>query len=112
MVNAVEHGNLGITFEEKANLMLEGIWRDEIAYRQKLPENIGKRVHVKLTNHEEYLTLKIKDDGKGFDPTPFLTLQPTRSEKPNGRGIYLAGLEFDKIEYIGCGNEVICYKIV
>jgi CheY-like chemotaxis protein/anti-sigma regulatory factor (Ser/Thr protein kinase) len=112
LVNAVEHGNLGISFEEKTNLILEGKWHDEIEYRQKLKENINKKVHVKLTNHEEYLTLKIKDDGKGFDPTPFLTLQPNRAEKPNGRGIYLAGLEFDKIEYIGTGNEVICYKII
>lgn len=90
MVNAVEHGNLGITFEEKANLMLEGIWRDEIAYRQKLPENIGKKVHVKLTNHEEYLTLKIKDDGKGFDPTPIFNFATNQIRKTK-RQRYLFG---------------------
>ncbi len=28
LVNAVEHGNLGITFDEKSNLILDGMWED------------------------------------------------------------------------------------
>jgi CheY-like chemotaxis protein len=110
LVNAVEHGNLGITFEEKSNLILDGMWEDEIEYRQSLKENAQKSVKIRLIKNEGNIELRIKDDGYGFDPSNFLTLDPDRVHKVNGRGIYLAGLEFDKIEFIGCGNEVVCWK--
>ncbi len=110
LVNAVEHGNLGISFEEKSGLILDGMWEDEIEYRQNLRENIHKKVTVKISKCEKHLELRIKDDGEGFDPAPFVKLEAHRAHKVNGRGIYLASLEFDKVEYLGNGNEVVCYK--
>lgn len=110
LVNAVEHGNLGISFEEKSGLILDGMWEDEIEYRNNLVENKGKKVHVKVNKDRKNITLSIKDDGKGFDPTPYIKLAPERAHKVNGRGIYLASLEFDKLEFFGNGNEVVCTK--
>lgn len=110
LVNAVEHGNLGISFEEKSNLILDGMWKDEIDYRTKLKENRDKYVRVTVNKEKEFMNIYIKDEGKGFDPIPFLTLEANRAHKINGRGIYIAGLEFDKIEYLGNGNEVVCWK--
>lgn len=110
LVNAVEHGNLGITFEEKSHLILDGMWEDEIEYREKLPENRDKKVVVTLKRNEDFVTIHIKDEGEGFDHNPFLKLDAARAHKANGRGIYLASLEFDNIQYLGKGNEVICYK--
>ncbi len=63
-----------------------------------------------IEKNDRTLKLSIKDDGEGFDWEPFMQLNPERVYKANGRGIYLAGLEFDRIEYIGRGNEVNCYK--
>ncbi len=110
LVNAVEHGNLGINFDEKSGLILDGMWEDEIEYRMDMPQNKDKKVKVLLTKNENQIELRIKDDGEGFDPTPFIKLDSERAHKVNGRGIYLAGLEFDKIEFVGAGNEVVCYK--
>lgn len=110
LVNAVEHGNYGITFEEKSGLILDGMWEDEIEYRMNMPKNRDKKVNVKLTKKIDSIELYICDDGNGFDPQPYMKLDPDRAHKVNGRGIYLAGLEFDKLEYIGKGNEVVCYK--
>ena len=38
MRNAVEHGNLGIGYDEKANLLRSGIWQEEVERRLKSPE--------------------------------------------------------------------------
>jgi anti-sigma regulatory factor (Ser/Thr protein kinase) len=110
LINAVEHGNLGITFEEKSNLILDGMWEDEIEYRQNLSENKNKKVRVRIEKDWKSIIMKVTDDGKGFDPEPFMTLKPERAHKVNGRGIYLASLEFDKIKHNDIGNEVTCYK--
>ena len=39
MHNAVEHGNLGIGYDEKANLLRSGSWREEVERRLNFPEN-------------------------------------------------------------------------
>ncbi len=39
MVNAVEHGNLGITYAEKSALIQSGTWQQEVERRQAMPEN-------------------------------------------------------------------------
>jgi DNA-binding response OmpR family regulator len=110
LVNSVEHGNLGISFDEKSNYLLEGVWEEQIEYRSKLNENKEKFVTVEVTKSPSFVEMKVKDCGSGFDWKPFLTLDKERALKANGRGIYLASLEFDNIEYKGIGNEVICTK--
>jgi DNA-binding response OmpR family regulator len=47
-VNAVEHGNLGISYEEKGALLEAGTWYDEVERRLKLPEHSGKSVRVEI----------------------------------------------------------------
>ena len=42
-VNAIEHGNLGIGYEEKTRLLGEGILSEEIERRLELPENADKK---------------------------------------------------------------------
>ncbi len=110
LVNAIEHGNLGISFEEKSGLILDGMWEDEIEYRASLPQNKNKKVRVKIKKEKTCIKLIIKDEGNGFDPAPYMQLDCSRAQKVNGRGIYLAGLEFDEISYNDTGNEVTCIK--
>ena len=110
LVNAVEHGNLGISFEEKSGLILDGMWEDEIEYRQSSPQNCNKKVEVSIERMPDFIKMLVKDEGNGFDPSPYIYLDSARAHKVNGRGIYLAGLAFDKIEFLGKGNEVACYK--
>lgn len=110
LVNAVEHGNLKIDFEEKSQLLLDGKWDDEIEYREKLKDNKDKKVLINVERSDEDITVNIQDEGDGFDWEPYLNLDSSRAHRVNGRGIYLAKLEFDEINYQGCGNEVICRK--
>ncbi len=112
LINAVEHGNLGISFDEKHQLILDGMWEEEVEYRLAMPENLEKNVKVNLLKNNNQLILKITDNGDGFDANKFLFFDSDRAFKANGRGIYLASLAFDKIEYNQTGNEVTCWKFV
>jgi CheY-like chemotaxis protein len=107
LVNAIEHGNLGITFEEKAELLSAGRWKKEVELRLALAENAGKCVEVGFWREGAELVVRVRDQGKGFDPTRFLSLDESRAFYPNGRGIALARqIAFASIQYVGCGNEV------
>lgn len=108
LINAHEHGNLGITYAEKGELMREAGWALEVERRERLPENACKRVRVRFERHPGSLTLTVADEGCGFDWTPFLSLDTARAFDNHGRGIAMARmLSFDDIEYRGCGNEVV-----
>ena len=56
---------------------------------------------------EPAVLVRVRDQGPGFDPQRFLTLDESRAFYPNGRGIALARqIAFARVEYLGCGNEV------
>lgn len=108
LVNAHEHGNLGITYAEKSALMREAAWVQEVTRREALPANAVKRVRARFERLEDRLILTVKDEGEGFDWAPFLSLDTERAFDTHGRGIAMARMmSFDDIEYRGCGNEVV-----
>jgi len=108
LINAVEHGNLGISYACKAELKRRDRWLEEIARRTALPENRNKRVRVRIARENSRVIVRISDEGPGFDWQQYLDFDPARAFDPNGRGIALARLgSFDHLEYLGCGNVVI-----
>ena len=105
LVNAVEHGNLGICFREKSRLREAGEWELEVRRRLSLPENLAKRVRLAVSAEPDGWTFTIEDEGEGFHWHDFLELAPERAFAPNGRGIALARqLAFDGLEYLGDGS--------
>ena len=109
LLNAVEHGNLGITYGEKSQLMLKNVWLTEVQQRLLLPENEIKKVRIHYQRHASKITLNIKDEGDGFDWQEYLELDSNRATDNHGRGIALAKMmSFDDIQYQGSGNELIC----
>jgi DNA-binding response OmpR family regulator len=108
MVNAVEHGNLGITYDEKSELLAEGGWAAEVSRRLTLPENRGKRVDVRFLRGDDELRFTICDRGNGFEWSRYLDIDPRRAFDRHGRGILMARhVSFFSIEYRGTGSEVI-----
>jgi len=106
-VNAVEHGNLGIVYQEKLDLIAQGNWLAEVERRLQLPENRDKKVRVKVCIENEAIYFDIKDDGMGFDYENYLEFNRERSTNSHGRGIAIAKtLSFDELEYLGNGNQV------
>jgi anti-sigma regulatory factor (Ser/Thr protein kinase) len=108
LLNAVEHGNLGIGFDRKTELVRQGKWKEEIAHRLALPENAGKEVEIKLHHDEQECRLAIADQGEGFAWKNYIGL-PADSSRPNGRGLWIAyNSKFDRILFNKAGNEVTC----
>lgn len=108
LVNAVEHGNLGITYEEKSELCANGEWEEEVKRRLALPEFAGRHVEVRFERDESEIRFTIRDQGRGFDWKRFLDVDPQRAFDNHGRGIAMARrLSFDAVEYRGSGNEVV-----
>ena len=108
LLNAIEHGNLGITYEEKSRLLSEGMWEAEVNHRLTLPENRDKVVEIHIESHKTGLSFLIKDQGNGFDWEKYLTFAPDRITHNHGRGIAMAKyISFEQMEYLGCGNEVL-----
>jgi len=107
LVNAVEHGNLGIGYQRKGELLEVNGLEGEIARRLELPDHREKKVEVRFIRDEEQVEVRIRDQGVGFDYLPFLCFQAERAFDAHGRGIAMAKLcSFDVLEYRGSGNEV------
>lgn len=108
LINAVEHGNLGLSYQEKSQLKREDRWQAEIDRLSKLPANAAKQVRVHFSREAGCIRLRISDEGSGFAWQRFLELSPERACDPNGRGIALARLlSFSELRYEGSGNTVI-----
>lgn len=107
MLNAVEHGNLGIDYGEKGRLLDEGIWEEEIRRRLNDPAQLTRYASVRVERQGDSLRFVIRDQGKGFDWRGYLDLDPARAFDSHGRGIAMARhLAFSRLEYRDPGNEV------
>jgi DNA-binding response OmpR family regulator len=108
MMNAVEHGNLGISYQEKSELIARNAWIGEIERRLSLPENMGKSVEVVYTRMPHMVAITIIDQGEGFDWQRYMEMDPARVFETHGRGIALARKTgFTAIEYQERGNVVM-----
>lgn len=107
MVNAVEHGNLAISYEEKSTFRKEDRWESEIKNRLQLEENKLRFANIEVINSTDAVIYTIKDEGNGFDWQGFLEFDTSRVMDNHGRGIAMANkLYFSTLEYLGNGNTV------
>lgn len=108
LINAVEHGNLAISYQEKGRLLGEGLWLAEIEKRLQCEPYASRRVEVKMEKNDNEYVVTIKDQGNGFDWREYLDFSPQRAFDLHGRGIAMARMQgLDAVEYLGCGNTVV-----
>ncbi len=108
LINAVEHGNLGITYEEKGQFLREGILIEEIERRQNISPYSSRQVCVLVVRHKRAYTVTVTDEGEGFYWRKYLDFDPERAFDLHGRGIAMSkALSFDDIRYMGSGNSVV-----
>jgi len=96
-LNSELYGNILIATIEAAN--------NAILHGNQLDEN--KNVDIIFIIENKFLTITIKDQGKGFDfkgvPDP---TAPENIEKINGRGIFLMERLADQISFYEKGSKV------
>ncbi len=107
LMNAIEHGNLGIGFEYKRALLAEARLGQEVRRRLQQVPGSGREVRVRVSRYIDVVRFEISDDGEGFDWAPWMRHDAARMSAPNGRGIVLARkLCFESLNYRAPGNVV------
>jgi DNA-binding response OmpR family regulator len=107
--NAIEHGNLGITFEEKSNALKASRFYP-LAIERSLKEPYKDRVvtiRSRVFPSQRRIEYYVADQGSGFDwrslPNP---KDKANILNRNGRGIMMARYAFHEMTYNETGNEV------
>ncbi len=112
VTNAIEHGNLNITFEEKSETLKNFTLEDLYSKRLKNKKLAGRKVTVEYAFSPEKCEWTITDEGNGFDPNSIPDpLAEENLESLHGRGIFFSRHLFDSVEYLGKGNIVHAVKI-
>ncbi|MBF0500870.1 MAG: response regulator [Candidatus Riflebacteria bacterium] len=109
LANAIEHGNLEISYQEKTQLMEKNADNLDKLYKERNlnPIFASRRVTVEFHMDTEICRWTITDEGPGFDQSK--VPDPTAEENMfanHGRGILLSRMQFDEFAYIGKGNQV------
>lgn len=108
IVNAIEHGNLELDYQEKTQLQREDRWQETLQQRLADPVLGAREVNVSMQRHGRDLHFTIRDQGQGFDWARYLVDDPSQLISSHGRGILIARkLSFDQLHYQGNGSEVL-----
>jgi len=108
MINALEHGNLGITYADKSELIAAENWTAEVLRRQDLPEHRAQWVKVTVRRSPDLTRYTIRDRGAGFNWQDYQDHNLDRLYDSHGRGILLAKWQaFDRVTYLGNGSTVV-----
>ncbi len=111
LINAVEHGNLDISYKEKQKLLERGDYNRSLKLKSSLPAYRDKYVSIKIFSSPEYLKIIVEDRGKGFDLSSIPDPQnPENFLKESGKGILMALHAYDKVEFNDIGNCVTLIK--
>jgi len=92
--------DLGLSDEQLSVLLLAvtEATTNAIIHANKCDPSKLVKIHAQIENSK--LVIKIKDEGKGFDPTKLP--DPTEPEnllKDSGRGVYLMKVYMDEVKY-------------
>ncbi|XDD47537.1 7TM diverse intracellular signaling domain-containing protein [Leptospira sp. WS39.C2] len=115
IINAVEHGNLNISFDEKSKALIEGNYLEFLQKRQEDPRYRQKKVKIEYSFSSEYVAFRITDEGKGFDHKKHMEKsidEMNEAHVQHGRGILMTKSVFDRIEYNDKGNQVSLIKFL
>ena len=107
--NALEHGNLEISYSEKTELMMKnGDIFSLIAEKNKNPKYAKRKITISYSIGIKTSSISIKDEGNGFDWRKYVAENAETPEESymHGRGIQLSKGMVDSITYNEKGNQV------
>jgi DNA-binding response OmpR family regulator len=107
LANALEHGNLEITYAEKTAAMesSQGI-HGLIAERLEDPRFASRQIHITVSYEADQAIYAVRDEGPGFDPKPVIERGVADTSALHGRGITLIRHYMDDTSWNETGNEI------
>lgn len=110
LVNAFEHGNLGIDYTEKSKAIREK--RLDHLYEERLADSRynKRKIHIEFTLEKDFCEWIISDEGDGFDISHFSILSEDVRDNEHGRGIFISKMHLDELEYLDNGKKVRALK--
>jgi len=107
-MNAIEHGNCSISFEEKSeHLKIDGNIFDLISEKNRDPQIGRRKVNLRYRITPDESSFSIKDEGEGFDWKNYKSTTGLEGlEEQHGRGILMARHYLKDLTYNKKGNEV------
>lgn len=108
MVNGIEHGNCGITYDEKSQFLADGrSVVDLVAEKCEDPAVAARRVRFEYDIQPHETRFVIRDEGDGFDVEGLSRKLKTEGRMSlHGRGIRMAASLASKLAYNRKGNAV------
>jgi len=112
VINAIEHGNFEISFEDKTEALIHDNYFKIIAMKQKDENYKNKTVDIEYRITPTKAEFSIIDQGNGFDYEKVLSrIDDTNTEMlSHGRGIIMAVNVFDEVKFNKKGNQVLLVK--
>jgi len=113
--NAIEHGNLEITYQDKTTAQAKGSFTELLREKQTYMENREKKVFISYKLDSSQVRYTVIDQGTGFDYKKIFKQNPDNINSiflEHGRGILASRNIFDVIEYNKDGNGVTLIKYV
>lgn len=110
LANALEHGNLEITFDEKTQAM-EAKGGILGLIQSRIDAGLGERkIRISVEYDQAAVTYRIEDQGPGFDPQSMLNKPVADTSALHGRGITLIRHYMDEVSWNESGNEIKLIK--
>jgi anti-sigma regulatory factor (Ser/Thr protein kinase) len=99
IINAIEHGNLEISYDEKTKALQNNTYFELLSERRKDPKYYGRKVTIDSIISSTKAIFRITDDGNGFDVGEYVRNNNCAIETPDahGRGILMARQIFHQV---------------
>ena len=111
ITNAIEHGNLEITGNDKFHYTTNGNYIELLKSKLNNSTFHNRKVTIEMKVNNNHLRIIIEDEGKGFDTKIIKEYCKCKdTTKLHGRGIMITKSYFDSIHYNKKGNKVTLTK--
>ncbi|WP_295298764.1 ATP-binding protein [uncultured Brachyspira sp.] len=113
IINAIEHGNLNILYEQKKEWLQKNIYNKKL--KELLKSELAKNTNIELTldinEKENNIKIKVKDNGEGFNIKRALkSIKNDGFARESGRGIIIIKSYFDEVTHNRKGNIITLIK--
>ena len=108
LINAIEHGNCKISYEEKRDYLMQGgDILQLIREKSEAPEVAARKVHLHYKISPTRSAFTIRDEGEGFDWRSRMGgPEPEKMQESLGRGILMARHYLENMRYNEDGTQV------